>query len=332
MKKKGLSFALLSTMLLAGCMNTEYSVQTIENEPYARLEYAGVKVSRGDLTPSFELNLSQENMTVVSFGVSSMELEPDKVYVSRGDKVKAGQILASFKSNEIDSQIDSREKSIEDKQLMIDHYMRLMAINPKENDYTQSINELLSQIEVDKLYIDEYKEKLDAYQIVSTCDGTVTDINSDLENGFLTTDKGLFRVASGSGRYKSSTREDYSFKEGEIFKADNGGIIYEMKLVEITEEENVGGSVTKNLVFEPLSDISVLADNARLTVNVDKETQKDVLYLDKSALRSRTGGWYVYIIGKEGFIEVRVVETGDQVGNNFIIKSGLNGDEEVVLK
>lgn len=321
---------LIAACTLTGCSSEGQSIRVIEREQYIKTEYSGVKACVGDLTPTFELSLVQENISIVSLGVSSLELEPEKVYVTRGEKVKEGQLLVSFKAMELEKNLEEKRNTIAERQLYEEHLLRLMEANPK-SDFSSEIERLHRQNEVDSLYISEYEERIKAYQLISPCDGTVTAINSDLEEGFLTTTTRLISVAHGSGRYVATTREEYDFQEGVIFSAECDGESYDMKLVEVNTDTS-GGKTKYDLIFEPLLDLSAISDSAKFTINVSKETKKNVVYIDKKMIRNMTGGVYVSIINDQGFIENRVIETGEQVDDFVIVTSGLVGDEEVVPK
>lgn len=316
-------------MVTAGCAQTEYTMPTLVQEPYARMVYDTEKVKVGDLTESFELTLSQDEIRRVGYGVTRMDLEPEKVWVSRGDKVKAGQRMVSFHSEELTQDIQSRKEQIKELQMQIELQKEQMKLQP-EWDLNGSITRLQRQIEVHERYVQEDEEKLAAYQIVAEQDGTVTKIDEDLESGYLTGMRDLVTVVSGNGHYRGSTWENYPFEVGMVFTADSDGIAYELKLVKATREMNAGASGAWQLIFEPLSDVSALSDSARMTLQIQKETLQQVVYVRKKFVHSSDGRTFVYVLNEKGFVEERFVETGEEVYEYVVITEGLEGGEEVL--
>ncbi len=316
--------------MACGCDKKGYEIKNIEAEEYVLSDYACAVVHRGDLTPTFDISLMQENIATITYGVSNEDLVLDKLYVSVGDKVHDGQVMATFKANDIEEKLLSTRKDIEDITLHIEHLQRLMQANSKA-DYSNQIESLKRKIEVDELYISEYEEKLDGYRIIATTNGTVTFINSDLQNGFLTEIRSLIKVASGNGKYTARTSESYDFKVGDILTAVEEDMEYEMKIVSVEKEALNSGVEYTILYFEPLIDISAVSDNAKFSIKISKDTVKQVLYVDKKAVKYGNNCTYVLLKNRLGLIEKRIVETGDKIDDYIIINSGLEGDEEVIM-
>ncbi|MEZ5277173.1 MAG: efflux RND transporter periplasmic adaptor subunit [Opitutaceae bacterium] len=61
------------------------------------------------------------------------------------------------------------------------------------------------------------------------------------------------------------------------------------------------------------------------------ETVEDALLVPDLSIQRDIGGSYVLVVDHQGTVEARYVELGPKVGYDRVIKSGLNGDERVVV-
>lgn len=317
--------------MTVGCGGTSGEVIEIQREKYEKIEYSTAEVQQGDLEPELTLTLSTDQMETIYYGVSSYDLQVDQVWVSVGDKVSKGDLLVSFDSEILQQTMESYQQQVESNQLLIEHYTKLMTIHPQA-DYSGDIASMKRDNEVAELYIQEAQEKLDKYQIVALKDGTITEMNQDLQNGVISSLQRLIRQVSGSGKYKATTTDDYEFLVGEVYSGTNGAITYELRLESISESETGSGQILRTLVFEPLSDMSALSDEESITMTIKKPIQKDVLYVDAAALHNGREGYYVYRLDEQGYRDAVAVTIGEQVGSYVILTGGISQGERVTVE
>ena len=74
--------------------------------------------------------------------------------MAKGDRVKAGDIMVQFKADEIQQTIDEYTAEKEEKQLLIEHYQKLMQIDGSE-DYSDDIESLKEDLTIADTYIKE---------------------------------------------------------------------------------------------------------------------------------------------------------------------------------
>lgn len=308
-------------LVSTGCGRPERKVVTIEHPPYEKIAYETVQVQRGELRQELELKLRQEGYHKITYDAANGELQLDTVYVTVGDKVEQGDLLVSFQSESIQQKIDSYREQYTQKQLLVEHYTKLMQID-SSLDYREDISRLKQDIEVAKLYMEEAEEKLSRYQIVAKESGTITEMDSYLQNGTFVPGRSLITQVCGSGKYQTAPPEDYAFDIGERYSASVGQVAYELEVSEINENA---------VVFTPVSDISSVSDADTLVIVIQPPVLHDVVYVNAEAVKEADELYYVYVQDEEGYREAVKVTIGERVAGQLVITSGLSGGEKVTL-
>lgn len=329
MKRKNILVLLLAMLsLLSGCGTNVQQVVTITKEPYEKFDYQTVEVQRGDLSASVTLSLEPEGYEEIPYYASKEELELEKVHVAVGDMVKKGDILVSFESEKIKQVIADYEDAKKQNELLVEHYENLMRIDT-EADYQADVKMLKEDIHVAQLYIEEAKNMLAKYQVVAEGAGVITDISEYLQNGVIKPGVELLTQVCGTGKYQAVTTQTDVFTVGEVYTATAGNDDYEMRLLSM--EDNT-------LTFEPVSGMTVLAGGDSLTLTVEKPEQKDVVYVNRYAVYTIEGKdgaedtYCVYVMQENGYQRAVMVTVGEQIEDNMIITTGLNGGEKVVIR
>lgn len=326
-RKLGVLLIGLAVLSETGCGTVGSGIVMAEKEPYERIVHATAKVIRGDLEPSVTVFLQPEGYSRLEYGATNEELQLDKVWVSVGDKVKKGDILVSFQSENIEKEIADYTEQKEQNRLLMEHYQRLMELD-KDADYSADITMLQEDIRVAELYVEEAEDKLAEYQIVASEAGTITKVNEYLQNGYYKPNKKLITQTCGTGNYTAVTTETEVFLEGEIYTAKTGGAEYELRLKSIEEDR---------LTFEPVSDMIDSSKVETYTVTVGRERIEDAVYMEASALHTVAGDgeepdtYFVYVVDEDGFLAPVWVTPGEYVDDYVIILSGLSGGEKVAL-
>lgn len=331
-KKRILTGVMLAvTISLTACGKEEQSrILVIEKEPYEKVTYNTITVMQGDLEPVVELTLRVENFERINYTTSQENLEVEKVHVNVGDKVKKGDVLVSFKSDDIQDTIRQYRNEKEEKELLVRHYSKLMELD-KSMDYQSDIDMLQEDIRIADLYITEAENKLKNYNIVAEKSGTITYISDVLASNYIVANTNMITQACGSGGYTASTWNTYDFKTGDVYEAVSGIAVYEMKLVEVIEEEEPDGQIKKKLRFEPISDMSAVSEQEQLTITIQKPVMKNVVYVKKNAVYEANGAKFVYVVDENGYRDAVQVETADEVDGYIVITKGLSGGEKVTL-
>lgn len=322
------SVAVFLACLFTACGATKQQVVIITNPSYEKLTFQTEEVKRGSLSASVTLDLRAEEYKEVSYRVLKEGLEVDKVYVSVGDRVKKGDILVSFKSEEISQKIADYEDEKNQMELMLEHYENLMQLD-EDLDYESDINMLREDIHVAQLYIEEANKLLADYRIVAEGDGIITDISEYLQNNVVETNVELLEQVTGTGRYLTEVTDPGLYEVGEVHTVNIEEMECDLRLAEIN-----GGI----LAFEPVTGAALISEDDKVTLIKELPELKDVVYVNRHAVCTINGSgeeedtYCVYVMQENGYQRAVFVTLGERIGDNMIIAEGLNGGEKVVIR
>lgn len=328
---KGL-LPVLSVLVLTGCGSRERIEKArVTVGEYEKVAYEVVEAERGDITPVLSLRLTAESFDTKSYYPLYDEMEIDSVNVSVGDEVKPGDVLISFKSGNVDAQIEGYRSQVEQNNLLIEHYTRLSQLD-QSVDYSEDLKRLQDDTRVANLYIQELQARLDSYNICAEDYGSVYLLSDMLDYGVVGTSNNLITVIYRNNRFTAETTDDYAFEVGQTYVATYGVAEYEMILVSIEENgKDVNGNVVRNLVFEGKEGTN-FSSRDKLTLTVNKPTMEDVIYVPESCVFKVDEEYYVYLLDENGFREAVNVEIGDKMDGYMVIQSGLGEGDRVVMQ
>ena len=220
----------------------------------------------------------------------------------------------------------------EEKQLLIEHYQKLMQIDGSE-DYSDDIESLKEDLTIADTYIKEQNEKMKDYCLIAEKDGTVTYVDDSLGYGYANSASNLITVASGSSNYTVTTDDTYEFKVGDEYEADYEVAKYNMKVIDVKKyTDDATGKDMQTILFEPVDNMAGISEDNKLTMTIHKPVIKNVVYVPEKAVCEKSEGqYYVYTINDDGYRLAVDVTVGETVDGSTIIKSGLTAGEQVTI-
>ncbi len=308
--------------------NSATSRPVVKIPAYEKDTYKTATVQRGDIEPVLTLKLEPNNRKVTTYGSLEETMEVNEILVEVGDSVSAGDILVSFTSRddeERDEKLNEYNQRLSEDKLLLEHYMRLSAID-KETDYLNDIEMLNNDIELMNIYINELNELRSAMYLKCDEGGVVNFISEDLYKGVAPKMKALIKVVSGSDDFIATCTDDYEFTVGDEFEAESNISRIPVRITDITREGD-----SRKLTFEVTASGIALDETSVLTLNINKPVIKDAVYVESSAIVSKDGRDFVFVVDDEGFESVAFVKTGSRFNEYIIITEGLNGKEQVVV-
>lgn len=318
---------MLFSLVLSGCSQSGGDPVVITHKPYEKEVYKTTTVRKGTLTPELTFTLNMTKIKRIQYSVTDAELELDRIAVSTGDKVKKGDLLVSFISEELENTLKEYKEKKEQNDLLIKHYKNLQKAD-KEADYKNELKDLKREQEVTQLYIKETEQKIKKNKIYAKRAGTITNVSSKLREGTFRAGASLVTETYGSGIYKAEVDEGVELQRGEKIKAFDGNITCRLKVTKVQKQ----GSGKQDLFFQPISDMSEVSEDAKLTVHWKKKPLADCVYVEKTAVYSMDGRHFVRLMDDKGYSETVQVSLGQEEGDYIIITDGLSGGEKVRIE
>ena len=333
MRKSGVCLivcGMLGLSLLTGCGGSTGDLAEISNLSYEREEYKETEVCKGELSATFTMKLKAEGFGICSYSEDDWGLEIDRLYVEVGDRVQEGDLLLTFKSESISQNLEARQEDLAQKELLAEHYRKLMQAD-SDLDYESDVEALEMDIEVDQLYIEEYQKRLEDYEIRAQGNGTIIAVSDSARGGIYVRNELMIKQALGTGNYTGSTKELYDFQVGQEFSAYCGVAEYTVRVTGVEAGTDDKGNVTSVVTFEPVSDMSAVAENEQLKVEITQDALNNVVYVDTDAIRTIDDKNYVLVLDENGYAEIAWVTLGVEIGDYTVITEGLEGGEKVAL-
>ena len=130
---------------------------------------------------------------------------------------------------------------------------------------------------------------------------------------------------------KDKDQQDYNLVSVILGLSDGSTYEQEGKIefVDNKVDENTG-TVTMRAVFENPDELLVPGDYVNITIRVNKPQK--VMLIPQSATKTDVGtGYYVWVV-KDGKVVKKDIIVNENYENNWIVESGLNYDDVVVMK
>lgn len=322
--------AMILVLLLPGCgvMQKEEEIRIMSyGEKTVQEDVEIAVVLKGDLVSENNIFVYCERKagSSLSFGVSGIPY--DEFYVSRGDEVTKGQLLAKL---ECDDYLEQKEAAQYDlqridvalKQLdsdFINYGMSKKDYERRKADYENQKLVLGQRIEELSVYISERYIYADMNGIVKE----MAEVNSRelSEEGLV-----IFELTGGQREFRGNTADTRKLTTGGIYSLTLGGENYEVVLDRIDKGEN--GDAQVIFSFADGKDYPITTE--RGVVRYVVEEAKDVLYIPMSAVSKSSGRYYVYFLNEAGLREIKEISISDRYGDYYVVTSGLAEGEEII--
>lgn len=325
-KKTGIVLSLILASLLAGCgQNQESNTTHLLVPSYEKINYDWYVVEKQDICPQLELGLTSGTYEKKMYFPQYDEMEVDKVYVEQGDLIKKGDILVSFKTNDMEETLLDLKSSLGQKELLLEHYGNLDGIDSTDRSKLD-IEQLKADIEADKLEIQEFEAKMTSYNIVAEERGMIFSISQEIAGQTVKKGQAIVTVIYGDETFHTQTVDDYPFEVGARYEAEYGAANYTIELISLEEENG-----TKNLVFKAITADGEYCSRDRLNLILKKEELHGVLAVPESSVVRVEDRTYVYLLDEKGFRDPVKVVCGQTVDGQTIIESGIKEGDRVVL-
>ncbi len=316
-------------------------------------EYNMVVVTRTDIVNSKTIvcNYTEKSGTDLSFETGGKAF--GAIYVSNGDTVVKGQLLAKLNMGSLDSDIENLEIAIRNHEKELAQSLELMdleiaKVNTKYNhgmitlsqrdaeiatikeSYSYSNTYLEEALYLEKLEYDTLIIKQQKARIYAPMDGIITYVSSEFRNASNTS-------VSGRRMITVSEASDCVFQAS----TDYRGLFTDGETITITMTKGGTGTYEATIEFDPDNDklmyvypteeIADLEIGARATFNITVDSRTNVLAVATGAIMTTaTKERYVYYINEDGIRDIKFIETGISGGGMTEVLSGLEYGETII--
>lgn len=312
----------------AGCgMNRKSSDVKVAIEPYDKLQYEVFEVESLDIRPEIQLELVCDDLRTVKYYPMSDGLEIEKVYVESGDCVKKGDVLLRYKTDNIEKHIKEYEEQINTNLMLHEHYEKLNEIEPSKS-MEETLERLNRSIQVDRMFIEELKAKLEENCVVAEEDGMLVTVEKYLETKKTNRQEWLFSINYSSGKYSAESTEDIRMEEGTISSYMIGLTAFDFRYL---GREKMEDKYCYHFEFVPGDRAFCSRESVPLIVRQPMVDGAICIPLDY-VVAAENGKNYVYVLQEKGFCRVKEVAVVSVADGMAVIGSGLSTGDEVVRR
>lgn len=346
MKKKffrWLGFLVLP-VLCTGCQLMPEE-ETFQDAPvlysYEIKEYPQESVMRGDLVLSMAVNCTYmaANQEQLGFEVSGEYI--DQIYVSKGQQVQTGQLLAELQYGDLKEAITAAEYEYKVLKLKQEHILENQSLDQLQEDsdtvakrYEAQLQEVADEIYIAELQLEKLKEDLQQRQIYAGMDGTVIEVKNVRDGERSTSGETVITIADiDTNVFLVQSEDAQYFTPGTQTTVQCGKTTYEVEVVEAAQlgiaelsQENEDAAYLR--LTQP--DLT-LEDGKKGKTEVVLEKRSDVLYVPKGTVKKADGKELVYTLDENGLRVMQHVETGLRTEEYIEIISGLEEGDTVII-
>ena len=280
-------------------------------------------VQRGDLVRTQRYSVTYRAVRQEKLCFAQDGLRVENVYVAKGDSVRVGQLLMELEQEPLQARCDEAQarcdeaalalaQAQENRELARGQYaLTLRGMDEEQREDAPTMEEALRghdrsiQRLEDELALVQPDERSSVSQIMV--------ILSD-------SDSALFVV---------STKAPEIFPEGLEVEVNLNQTVYPCTVISAQE----AGASGENEVYLRCSlPTAELSDGDSGYLYLELERCEDVLYVERTAVKSMDGKQFVYMQGEDGLRCTRQVTTGREVGSFVEILSGLDEGDAVILR
>ena len=304
-------------------------------------EYSYMKVEQTDEIGTINLNGYVKANNPIGIFVDK-KLKVKEVFIKNGDFVEKGQILMTFdddETNKLNRSIEKERINLQKIQRDLNTTRELYKLGGASRDEVKNLED---SARISQLNIDEYVEVLSktATEVRSPVDGVVSNLKAQ-ENYLVDTDSSLLEIIDAddlriiveipeyntqtvklgqSIRVRQDISDDDKVYDGEITKISRLSTTSSMTGENVLEAEVKTNETIPNLV-----------PGFKIKAVLQLKSDVKNIIIPKIALQNEEGKYFVYTLDEKNTIRKKIITIKNIVGDNIIVLSGLNPEEEIVL-
>lgn len=344
---------LLLMLTTIGCSQT--ATVTDEVKSYVAVEVARPTVGTLQQTTRFSGRVAADNSVTVTANITLPETVR-RVNVEVGDRVSVDQVLVELDNAQINDQVQalkaqydlalaSYNSQAENYQSAVDNFKRIDALYQQgavsKSEYDQAklaassnnLTLLKEQLDQAKLAYNQQVNNLSDLTLKSPVDGTVAEITFIKDN--LATSQNYIRIVD-----QSNLKVLFNIPENLLARVALEQVVqlqfsaldtmFSGMISAITPSKVAGSNMYQGTVILNEQASTLKPDMTAYVIASQSDGQTLLLTID--AVLSDDSGYYVYIVGQAKQALKQSVEVGYDNGEQIEILSGLDGNQQVIVK
>jgi membrane fusion protein (multidrug efflux system) len=339
--------AIMTSTLLAGCG----SKQSMQGN---MTQVKTMKVLRQDtpITYDYAGSIKSKDEVKVQAKVSGVVVEK---YVKGGEQVRAGQALYKIDSRQYESSLLSAQATLAQAEATLNNAQKDLARDAQlyadeavsEQTYTTKQSNVASYqaaAAADAALVKKAQENLDDTVVYAPIDGKLAVDDAAVGTYVTAGSTTLVTIGSSSPVYVQFSVSENEYLQMIASSQQNGnmdniqlslsdGKTYElpgqMAAADRAMADNTG-TLTLKAIFNNPSGMLLPGMFAR--VRFIGETIPNAMLVPQRAVQQLLNKSFVMVVGSDGKSVSKSVELGQKVGSYYVVKSGLNADDEVVVE
>lgn len=371
-KKAGVIIGVVVVVVAAACVGGYFLKNKLSSGGGSSEDKVYVE-SVADMMKQYTGVSNRYNGVVESQDTYEVKVDSEKtvkeIKVEVGDEVKKGDVLLTYDTSDLSTQIKQAKLELEGMQDEIDNYNSQIASLSADRDkaadadkfeYTTQIQTLQNNIQQSKynmeskqLEIEKYQKQIEDSSVVSKVDGVVKTINEKQVDSNGNTVPFMTVLETGDYRIKGSVDEQnvWTLSEGQtvIIRSRVDDTTWSGSISKIDTENPESGN-NNSMYVSSSSDSSsqsaskypfyvqldsadglILGQHVYVELDEGQDEPKEGIWLYSSYLVMDDGDPYVWADNGKGKLEKRVVELGEYDENldEYQIVSGLTEDDYI---
>ena len=348
-KSLAVTLALAGVLAFAGCGQQQQAKSNV-------IAVKSMQVKRQDTPDAHEFTgfIEAQQEAKITANVSGRITSKN---FNGGDYVRAGQVLftidqRTYRANELKAQADLANARAELARLSrdADRYTQLYEQNAvSKQTYDNAIaqrDQARASVEAYEALLENARITMGDTQVVAPFSGRID--TSDLSVGnYVTAGQTVLATMSNLDpvRIKFSISENEYLQLSKAYSATGARSLEDLQLVlsdgtvytgkgtvdQVNREISSGtGALTLKARFENPAHMLMPGMFARVQANAG--TLKNAMLIPQRAVKEMLYKKFVFVIGSDNKVSMKEIKVGARVGRFYIVESGLNGDENLVVE
>ena len=263
----------------------------------------------------------------------------EKILFESGAEVHEGENIFVIEQTQYKADLEKAEAAVVQAQKQYD---RLSALNKSKYTSDKDFEEIESELRQAKANLEIAKLNLEHSEIKSPINGKIGKALITVGNFVTPSSSKLARIVQTNPiriSFSVSDKERLMFMKSEneadafVDIALPNGDIKTAKAENFFVDNEVDATTATIPVYLDFENSDyLLVPGNYVDIYIRLKAAEDALLVPQQALMSDANGTYVMVVNKDNKVEQKYITLGSVMGEDQIVKSGLNGDERVIVQ